>query len=258
VRFLLWLFLLLTLAAPAVQADAPDVDAILRKLVENSEDPQVVSRRNSIAYQRTSRVEYLNDDGTKKRDTIRVFKISPENGRSVTRLISVNGRPAADKEDRNKSAARETGEKTRTLALNEELLSRFKFTFEREDVFASRPVWVLSFVPKADAPADSFLDKLINGISGTFWIDQGDHQLARADLRLSKRVSFFGGLGGAIDKLDLTLIQRRIEDSIWLGEAIQIDFAGRKLFSNIRFRCFENCADFQAPSNQHANFSSPE
>ena len=95
-RFLLWLFLLLTLAAPAVQADAPDVDAILRKLVENSEDPQVVSRRNSIAYQRTSRVEYLNEDGTKKRDTIRVFKISPENGRSVTRLISVNGRPAAD------------------------------------------------------------------------------------------------------------------------------------------------------------------
>jgi hypothetical protein len=90
-------------------------------------------------------------------------------------------------------------------------------------------------------------------MSGTFWIDKEDNQLAKADIRLSKRVSFFGGIAGAIDKLDLTLIQRRIEPSVWLGEAIHIDFSGRKLFSTIRFRCFENCGDFKVVPEQHAS-----
>lgn len=242
--------------AVLARAGTPNVEDILRHLVERSESPQTVERRNSVAYERTSRVEYLNEDGTTKRDTIRVFKIAPENGRPVTRLVSVNGRPPADKEDRNKSAARETGEKSRSLALNDELLSRFQFSFVREEEFASRPTWVLSFVPKPGAPSESFLDRLMNAMAGTFWIDQQDYQLARADVHLSKRVSFFGGIAGAIDKLDLTLIQRRVEETVWLGEAIHIDFAGRKLLSNIRFRCFENCAGFRvvpAASRQQAS-----
>ena len=240
------------LLAEQSRAAVPDVDQILRKLIERSEDPVSVSRRNSFAYQRTSRVEYLNEDGTRKRDTVRVFNIFPEDGQPVTRLISVNGTPAKDKEDKNKSAARQTGEKSRMLVLNEELLSRFAFTFVREETFASRATWVLSFVPKPNAPNENFLDRLINSMSGTFWIDQEEYQLVRADARLTKRVSFFGGIAGAIDKLDLTLIQRRLEDSVWLGEAVHIDFVGRKLLSDIRFRCFENCSNFQAPSTQHA------
>jgi hypothetical protein len=250
---LLRLILLLTLLAPSAQAAAPDVQEILRKLVERSEAVDAVQRRNQIAYQRTSRVEYLNDDGSKKRDVVRVYKIAPENGKPVTRLVSVNGRPAADKQDKKRSAARETGEKSRTLTLTEDILSRFEFTFVREEQFASRPAYVLSFVPKADAKDDSFLDHLVNAMAGTFWIDKEDYQLAKADIHVSKRVSFFGGMAGAIDKLNLTLIQRRIEESVWLGEAIHIDFAGRKLFSNIKFRCFENCANFQRMPEQHAS-----
>ena len=247
------LILLLALLAPAARATAPDVQGILRKLVERSEAADAVQRRNQIAYQRTSRVEYLNDDGSKKRDVIRVYKIAPEDGKPVTRLVSVNGRPAADKEDKKRSAAREAGEKSRTLTLTEDILSRFEFTFLREEQFASRPAYVLSFVPKANAQDDSFLDRLVNAMAGTFWIDKEDYQLAKADIHLSKRVSFFGGMAGAIDKLNLTLIQRRIEESVWLGEAIHIDFAGRKLFSNIKFRCFENCANFKRVPEQHAS-----
>jgi hypothetical protein len=228
------------------------VEEILQKLIENSEDPQAQEKRNAVAYQRTSRVEYLNEDGTTKRDTVRVFSIQPEDGRPVTRLISVNGRPATEKQEKKRSAARETGEKSRSLALNEELLSRFEFTFAGEEEFGSRPAWLLTFVPKPDAPDDEFLDRLINAMCGTFWVDQEDYQLAKAEVRLSKKVSFFGGIAGAIDKLDLVLIQRRIEESVWLGEAIHIDFSGRKLLSDIRFRCFENCAGFRMPLRRHA------
>lgn len=246
-----WSILCAALLAPSVVA-MPDVEEILRKLVEKSEDPQYVERRNSITYQRTSRVEYLDDDGKVKRDSIRVYRISPENGEPVTRIVTINGRPATEKDDVRRSSARETGEKSRTLSLSADLLSRYEFTFVREELFADRPAWVLSFAPKPNAPDDAFLDRLINAMCGTMWIDKEDHQLAKADIRLGKRVSFFGGIAGAIEKLDMTLIQRRIEPAVWLGEAVHIDFTGRKLLSAIRFRCFENCADFQAEPVQHA------
>ncbi|MGZ8900601.1 MAG: hypothetical protein ACXW3Z_10940 [Limisphaerales bacterium] len=252
-RSLLSILLIFAFTAAARGTDTPDVEEILRKLVEQSEDPEIVKRRNYIAYERISRVEHLNDDGTQKRDTVRVFKIAPEDGKPITRLISINGRPAATKQDKKRSAARETGEKGRTLALSEDLISRFDFTFVREEEFASRPALVLSFVPKSNVPNDSFMDRLINSMSGTFWVDKAEHQLSKAEIRLSKRVAFFGGIAGAIDKIDLVLIQRRIEPSIWLGEAVHLDFVGRKLLSDIRFRCFENCADFRVVPEQHAS-----
>jgi hypothetical protein len=234
-------------------ASAPNVDQIIQRLIERSEASEIVARRNHASFQRISRVEYLNDDGTKRRETIRIFKVAPEDGKPVTRLVSVNGRPAADPGDKKRSAAREAGEQSRNLTLNEDLLSRFDFTFVREDRFLSRPVWVLAFVPKKNAPEENMIDKFINAMTGTFWIDQQDYQLARADVRLARKVAFFGGIAGAIEKLDLTLIQKRLEDSVWIGEAIHVDFAGRKLLKNIRFRAFENCAEFQLPARQHAS-----
>jgi hypothetical protein len=248
--------LTLLLAAPLYAA--PDVREILRKFTENGEDPELAARRNTVAYQRTSRVEYLNDDGTVKRDTLRVYKVFPENGESKTRLVSVNGRPAKEKPDKKRSAARETGEKSRMLGVSDELLSRFDFSFLREELFAGRPMWVLAFVPKADAPEEEFFDKFINAMNGKLWIDKEEYQLAKAEVHLGKRVAFFGGLAGALDKMNLTLIQKRIEPSIWLGEAIHIDCSGRKLFTSIRFRCFENCSDFKKEiSTEHARADLP-
>lgn len=241
------------LATPALLQAAPDVETILRKFAAASQEPALEARRNSIAYQRTSRVEYLEDDGTVRRKRVRVYRITPENGEPVTRLVSVNGRPAGEPKEKKRSAVRETGEKSRSINISEELLSRFTFTFVREEIFASRPTWVLAFRPREDAPRDDFMDKLINAMSGTLWIDREDSQMAKAELKLSEGVSFFGGIAGAIHKLDLTLIQRRIEPSVWLTEAIHIDFSGRKLFSSMRFRCFESCSDFENVPIQHAS-----
>jgi hypothetical protein len=236
---------------------APNVQEILRKFIANGEDSELTERREAISYQRTSRVEYLNDDGTVKRDLTRIYKVFPQNGRTVTRLITVNGRPAKEKPGKKRSAARETGEKTRALGITDDVLSRFDFTFVREDLFAGRRVWVLAFTPKEDAPNDEFFDKFINAMTGKLWIDQEEYQLAKAEVQLGKKVAFFGGLAGALDKLNLTLIQRRIEPSIWVAEATNIDCSGRKLFSTIRFRAFENCSDFQKVPMEHAKAELP-
>jgi hypothetical protein len=254
----LWLAVLLAgLVASAHAAAAPDVQEILRKFTANGEDAELSARRDTIAYQRTSRVEYLNDDGTVKKKQTRIYKVFPEDGRSVTRLVTVNGRAPKEKSDKQRSAARETGEKGRMLTISDDLLSRFDFTFVREEQILGRTNWVLAFAPKSDAPEDEIFDKFINAMTGKLWIDQEEYQLAKAEVRLSKRVAFFGGLAGALDKMDLTLIQRRIEPSVWLGEAVHIDCSGRKLFSTMRFRAFENCSGFEKASGDQARADLP-
>jgi hypothetical protein len=70
-------------------------------------------------------------------------------------------------------------------------------------------------------------------------------EVVLAEAHLAQKVSFFGGIAGAIDRLDLTIVQRRIESGIWLPELTIIDFDGRKLFSRIKFHCTERCSRFQ-------------
>lgn len=242
VRFVLIGFLFLPAALCA--STPPDVQEIVRKLAENGGSEHRNAVRNMFFYQRTSRVDYLDEQGRLKNETVRVYEVRPENGKPVAHLMSINGRPITEEQDRNRSSARQTGEKSRSLVLSDDLLSRFDFVYRGEDSVAGRPVWLLDFTPKPDAAAENFMDKLINAMTGTICVDQEEFQLAKANIRLSRKVSFFGGLAGAIEHIDLQLVQKRIEPAAWLTEALTMDFSGRKLLSPIRFRCFENCFDF--------------
>ena len=60
------------------------------------------------------------------------------------------------------------------------------------------------------------MDKLLNAMQGRMYVDKQGGQLAKIDLHLAKRIGFFGGLAGAIDKLDLQMIQKRIDSQSWL------------------------------------------
>lgn len=260
-KFARFLFAFALLALPVIASTpTPDVDAIIARLGKNAEDNGQAEARNAFGYNRTSRVDYLRDDQNLKRQVTRLYRVTPENGRPVTRLISVNGKPATAEQQKRRSSARETGDKSRTLTLSRELLSRYAFSFTGMEQVEGRPAWVLRFKPKAGQSSDGFFEKMLNAMTGILWIDVEECQLAKAEIFLAKKISFFGGFAGAIERLDLTVVQRRLESNVWLSEAAFIDFAGRKLFSPIRFRCYETCADFQkvpipAQSGQKQRFN---
>jgi hypothetical protein len=219
---------------------APTAAEIIAKVKERS---AIAAReKNSFAYQRVSRTDYLDENDQVKRNSVRVYEIAPVNGEPVSKLVQVNGRPP--KKEPPRSAAREAGDKSRNLALGEDLLSRFQYELRGEEMMCGRKAWVLAFKPKPGTPEDGFLDKLVNAMQGTMWVDQEEHELSKVDVHLSRRLSFFGLLGG-IEKLDLQMVQRRLNSQAWLTEALTLDFIGRKLFTPIRFRCIENCSDFQ-------------
>lgn len=241
-RFLLLAILLG--GSVALRAAQPDVAAIVRKLAECSADSRIVAAREAIAYARESRVDYLNEADEVKKRVVRKYLVAPEGGKPVTRLISVNGKPAGEHDDEHRSKARETGEKSRSLTLSEDLLNRYEFRYGGEEMLGGRKAWMLRFSPKPGVETDGFFERLLGAMSGILWVDAEEGQLAKAEVYLGRKVSFFGGIAGAIERMDLTFVQKRIEPHVWLGESAFIDFSGRKLFSAMRFRCYETYSGF--------------
>lgn len=242
-RFFFVLFLFCQFAS--ARAAQPDVESIVRKLGEQGADPVLSAERNAVAYTRESRVDYLDDADRVKKRAVRKYLVSPVNGEPVTTLLSVNGKPANEDDDQRRSRARETGDRTRSLSLSHELLSRFDFTFAGEEMLAGRKAWMLRFLPKAGVEAEGFFERLVGAMSGILWVDAEENQLAKAEIFLARKVSFFGGIAGAIERMDLTFVQKRFEPDLWVGESAFIDFAGRKLFSAVRFRCYETYSEFR-------------
>lgn len=249
IRALTALFLAILPSALA----SPTADQIIARLVERSADPDFVQRKSAFAYQRTSRVDYFDEKGAVKKNSVRVYEVAPVDGKPVTKLIQINGRPASETDDKRRSAARQTGDKSRGLTLTEDLLSRYKYTLRGDETLNGRPAWILDFVPKPELENDAFFDRLINAMTGTFWVDQEDYEMVKADIHLGQKVAFFGGLAGAIEKLDLQIIQKRLDSALWLTEGLSLDFSGRKLFSPIKFRCLETCSEFRKVPAQHAS-----
>ena len=265
---LIRLFVCACLSFAAFGADAAkaSLNDILAEVAKRSADPALAAARDSFAYQRTSRVDYLNDDGTLRKQTVRLYQVYPENGVAVPHLISINGHPkeSHDKkgdengkgdDDKHRSPTREAGDRSRFLHLTSDLLAHFDFTLKGEEKFNGRMSWVLGFVPKPDAPSDGLIDKVINAVGGTLWIDEEDYQMAKADVHLSRKVSFFAGIAGAIDVMNLQVIQKRLAPAVWLHEGIVMDLTARKFLSPVRLRCFENCSGFHKVPEQEAQAS---
>jgi hypothetical protein len=239
-------------------AESLTADQIIEKFIAASEDSASTAKKNCFGYRRSSQVDYLDSQGKTKNKVERIYQVKPVNGKPMTKLLLINGKPAVEREDSRRSPARQTGEKSRTLHFDKELMEHYQFTLAEPAVMDGRRLHVLRFSAKSDAESDGFFERLLNAMQGTLWIDQEDFQLVKADVHLGQKISFFGGLAGAIEKLDLTLVQKRLEPGVWLPELTLINFNGRKLFSDMKFRCIESCAQFEKTSMVHNSDSRPE
>ena len=240
-----WIFSFCLWAAAATTAlGSPTAEEIIERLLRSSEDATTEANRNAFGYLRGARTEYLDGRGKVHKEVSRTYRVWPVDGEPVTTLVLKNGRPVREGEDDeyNRSAARENGEKGRTLSLSRELLDRYQFTLAPATNVGVRPAFVLNFTPKPDAEADGVFERLLNAMGGTLYIDKEDYQLAQAEIHLLRRVRFFGGIAGALDRLRMSFSQKRIEPGVWLPHSTFIDFDGRKVLSDVRFRYYETCS----------------
>jgi hypothetical protein len=109
-----------------------------------------------------------------------------------------------------------------------------------------RTAYEISFQPKNPAPpSHHVLDRLLDRLSGTIWIDAEEFEIARADIQLRSEVNLLGGVVGSLKKLAYTMTRTRVADGLWFNTSSSGDFEGRKLIDSMRIKTKSESRNFK-------------
>lgn len=221
-------------------ADALTADQVVQKAVERGQQDQVGAVPD-FDYRKLTVTEELDGTGKVKERREKLYEISYRGGLSHATLLQVNGRLPTTADLRQQAdnemnirqitgqAANNKGD-NRECFLTPELTARFQFTLLCKTNFNGRTTYEIAFQPKTPLPpVHRIVDRLLNQISGTLWIDADEFEVARAEVSLRSEVNILGGIAGSLKKLTYTLERTRVADGVWFSTVSNGDFQGRKL-----------------------------
>jgi hypothetical protein len=230
---------------------------IINKAVARSERPATASRKSDYTYTKLTVTEELDSAGHVKERQEKVFQVSFRGGSSSLKLIEVNGKVPGDS-DRKKQSENELNLRQilgrskaaradkRENPLTPELINRYDFKLAGQVLVNGRPAYKLRFSPKSPEPAvHQMIDRLLNRLSGTLWIDVEEFELARADINLGSEVNLLGGIVGSLKRLSFTITRTRLPEGIWFSTSSNGDFEGRKLLDSTRIKTRSQSLNFR-------------
>lgn len=225
--------------SPVRAAEASTASEVIQKAVDRGQQDQQGTVPDFI-YRKLTVTDELDTAGKVKEHREKLYEISYRDGLSHARLLQVNGHAPSDADlkqqsDNEMSVHKLTGEKksagdNRESFLTADLVARFDFTLVGKTNINGRAAYQVEFQPKNPAlPVHHLVDRLLNQLSGTLWIDTQEFEVARADVSLSKEVNLLGGIIGSLKKFTYTLERTRVADGVWFSTLANGDFLGRKL-----------------------------
>lgn len=242
----------------AAPVPALTADQIIGRAVEKSAHPRPLP--HSYSYLKKTLTEELNAQGKIKERKQKTWEVRLAPDHSYGRLVDVNGRPPSGSDLKNNSQnetnanevlgpfkPREGGRSFLTA----DLVSRFDFSLAGDSQVNGRNAFQLNFQPKNPAPPRRRpVDRLLNNVTGTLWVDAEEFELAKAQVNLRSEVAFWGGLLGSLKKLAYTVTRTRVADGLWLNATSSGDFEGRKLFNPMHVRTSSKILDLKVIAGQ--------
>jgi hypothetical protein len=215
-------------------------DEVVQKAISRGQQDQQGAVPN-FNYRKTTVTEQLDGSGKVKERREKLYEISYRDGLSHSTLLQVDGHAPSDTDlkqqsDNEMNLRQITGEKkqvkgdNRENFLTVELAARFDFTLLAVTNLNGRAAYEISFQPKNPGlPVHRMVDRLLNQLSGTLWIDAEEFEMARAEISLRSEVNLLGGIIGSLKKLSYTLERTRVAEGVWFSTFSNGDFQGRKL-----------------------------
>jgi len=241
----------------SLAAEPPELsaDAIISKALDRAALAEKQPDQKDFTYTKVSVTEELDARGNVKERKEKVYRVYFQKGATYAKLIEVNGKPLgrADMKTQaeNDAATKQVlgdakpakGEKT---FLTPEVVARFDFKLVAKETINERPAYQIAFAPKTpEPPVHAIIDRLMNRISGTVWIDAQEFEIARADLKLGSEINLLGGVVGSLKKLAYTMTRTRMPDGVWLNTSSNGDFEGRKLIDAMRIKTHSRAIGFK-------------
>ena len=255
-----WILLVLSgtgsLAAPA--GKPLSADQIIWQAVARAQQAQSKAGQSGYTYTKLTVTEELDSTGHVKERKEKVYQVFFQAGATRLKLLTVNGRSPAQadvkKQSENDENARQVLGQSKSAKAGDnrenlvtpELVARFKFTLIDEKTINGRKAYGIGFEPKRPAPpVHRIVDRLLDRISGTVWIDAEEFEIARAEIYLGSEVDLLGGVVGCLKKLDYTMTRTRVGDGLWFNTFSSGDFQGRKLLDWMRIKTKSQSSNFR-------------
>jgi len=239
---------------PLAAGGVPAAETVVRRILDRA----AAVSTNTQPYQFTKRttVEELDHHGNVRSTKVKLYDVTQMGGVTRARLVEMDAegrRLDPDNQAKREESARD--QLTRSSKggrrgqferlLTEELFRRFDWTVERRETLEGRTLLRVSFLSRdPDASADKLMDRVINRMTGVIWVDERDWEIARAEMRLTDRVTLWAGLLGVLDNFQLTLLREPGADQVWYVKQSNVELSGRKLFGTVRYRAKETSENF--------------
>ena len=248
--------LLYTLGVASGAQKEPSGDVIVAKAVARAQAAHASIVTNGYTYTKVTLTEEFDSSGNVKDRKERVYRVDFRDGATRLNLVEVNGH-APTEADKQKQAENEmavqkivgkgkSAKDSRENFLTPDLVGRFDFQLVGQKNINGREAYELSFRPKSPEPAvHRIVDRLLNRISVTLWIDAEEFELARAEIYLGSEVNLLGGIIGCLKKLEYNMTRTRVADGLWLNTFSTGDFEARKLLDSTRIKTKSKSSNFR-------------
>jgi hypothetical protein len=230
-------------------------DEIIQKAVERASRSRAKPSSAGYTYTKVNVTEELDSKGKVKERKERVFQVNFRAGTSYVKLLEVNGHAPAEADKKFQAETQSNahqlfgqpgGGDNRDTFLTPELTARFDYKLIGQCQLNGRTAYQIGFHPKSpEPPARSILDRVLNHVSGTLWIDAEEYEVARIDIQLGSEVDILGGVVGCLRKVAYSMTRVRMADGVWLHSVSIGDFEGRKLLDPMRIKMKSESTNFR-------------
>jgi hypothetical protein len=246
----------------------PDVESLLKAVVANQEKIEELLDHYTYRATETERAE---DNGQLKDVKTRVFEVTPVGGRSVSRLISVDGKELAgaerEKEDRrvqkDVEEAMKRAERKRRKAEQQagdekdsdkegritilSILRIEEVTSVRREVYRGQEVVAFDFEPRKDFKPRNLAESIVSKLAGTLWVDEGVSQIVRAEAHLTDTFKIGGGLVASVAPSSSFIFdQEKVNDEVWLPSKVEANLGARvALFKKFKHNSVTHFSDYK-------------
>src|ERR1041384_235142 len=230
----------------------PELEPMLKALEENQNKIDEMRERYTC---RAIEIERKHDgDGRVKETETRVYEVTPVGGRSVERLMSVNGKELSpserekedkrvqkeiqeiikrhEKKEQKEEQARAKGEKKKDDDDVEikDFLRISEITSVRREMFKGHEVIAFDFEPRKGFKPKNRAESIVNKLAGTIWVDETARQIARLEARLTDPYKLGGGMLASIGaSTAISFEQEKVGDEVWLPSSMEANISARVL-----------------------------
>jgi hypothetical protein len=264
-------------AAPTSFVDA---EALIRRVVKS----QKLAEERMAAYtfdQLEVETKFAKGGRAKETETRLFYVFSGDApGGGSRELVELNGRPATEDEKR-KSADEEAKQKKKRLERRaarrvrnapgvtgedddplvgerrlSELLGRYRYWIDREEVRDGRLFYVLRFSPKPGLKTNGLAEQALAALAGEVTVDGTDYQVKRVEALLVSPVKVAGGLAARVEDAVVQYEAEPLAEGRWFPCAVDMRLRGKtavfmRLDVGYRFQ-FSNFRSFKVETETAA------